>query len=228
MGVKSVEEYFAKTESAVRILFNGICVYTELLRGIQRPVFVSGHLDEKKLTPEFSAWEKANSAEIEAVRKAEEKFFAESFALATLCGSLLQVASKAIEMFSKNTDVDEKIKSIVTIKDQRGRFKINHKVKRFCIGRRVNDVPIGLIIYAGRNQHMHCDAEELSEVNLRVFGMLAMVPGYQEYRDPAFDLCTKRLDSYASNITALLAWRSYSAYFNDMNALFGLGEVEAP
>jgi hypothetical protein len=85
----------------------------------------------------------------------------------------------------------------------------------------VRTVPIGLIIYAGRNQHTHFNEPKLTKVNVAVFERLADHPEDATVKDPEHDLDNPLLDSYASNITFILGWRSYDAYAADLGSLLG-------
>jgi hypothetical protein len=141
-------------------------------------------------------------------------FFAETFALSTLCGAVLQVAAKAIEVYSANTAIPGSVAHIV---------KTGNKTARpFCIGRQINGVPMGLIVFAGRNQHTHYNEAKLHPVNVAVFREISLFETTStghELRDPAFDLRNPKLVSFAANVTALLGWRSYDQYIADMRAL---------
>lgn len=210
LDIINAEEYFEKTETAVRTLLEGVKGYRDLLLPIRELTWGHGELDDDLKVAEYYAWLDQNVDKFERAEVARRNFRAQSFAMATLCGSLLQIAAKCIDMFSNNQSC-EACKQIV--------FKPGRAV-RYCVGRVIKGVPIGLIVYAGRNQHVHCDEEILrDEVNNLVFEHLATVPGYPGYRDPAFDLKARRLDSYASNITALLKWRTYDAYIDDMRMM---------
>src|SRR3990167_6929857 len=97
----------------------------------------------------------------------------------------------------------------------------------FCTGRLVRGVPLGLIVYAGRNQHTHFEDQNLREPNVEVFRRLAMYHGLgkadkQSVVDPAFHLDTESITSFAHNITALIEWRSLDAYESDMRQLLGI------
>ena len=209
----SSTEYLDRTASAVRKLFEGIDSYHEILRKAVPPIFVSSTGNRLQAEAEFESWKKRHEAEIKTALQAQRDYFAQSFALATLCGSVLQVAAKGIEKFSKNSAVPP---------EWFGMIKPDHKASRYCISRLVRGVPLGLVILAGRNQHMHFGDEPLREPNVAVFQRLATyytLKDDPDYRDPAFDLENKILTSFAHNITALLGWRSYHAYEADMRAL---------
>jgi hypothetical protein len=209
--MQSFDVYSSSTESAVRKLFEGIASYTEVLKSIQGTTFVSGQLDREKFNVEYQAWANKHKRRLEKSFAAQREFTAQSFAMATLCGSVLQVAAKAIECYSPNKSIPAHLKLIVG--DSKSAIP-------FCIGREVRGLPIGLIIYAGRNQHTHFNEKRFAKVNEAVFDQLATVPGYSA-RDPALNLQNSLLSSYACNITFVLGWRTYASYKKDMQALLG-------
>lgn len=202
----TIHYYLKKTESAMLKLFEGISSYIEILNNPDA-AFVTSYTDDADLQSQYEVWCCENS--IAKAREAEKKFVTESFALSVLCGSVLQVAEKAIELFSKNKSVAENFGSVI---------KESNKNVKFCCGRLIRGVPLGLIIYAGRNQHTHFDDYPLREPNKTVFELLAKNHdfGPNILVDPAFDLTDSRGGSFANNITAIIGWRSYSAYEKDM------------
>jgi len=202
--------YLERTESAVRKLFDGIESYTELLRPIQGTTFVSGQIDKKKFVVEYEAWAKKNATALKASMEAQRKYAEQAFAMATLCGAVLQVAEKSIEIYSGNKSVPTAVEPIV------GK---SQAAVPFCIGREIHEVPIGLVIFAGRNQHTHFNEKSLNRVNVAVFEKLYLSRKKPSLKDPALDLSNPLLYSFASNITFILGWRSYESYATDMYAL---------
>lgn len=209
--METAADYLKRTESAARKLFEGIDSYLERLQRAVPPVFVSSGANRQQADVELEAWKKRHDAAIKASLAAQREYFAESFALATLCGSVLQVAAKALEQYSTNTVVPEEWAPVV---------KAKHA--RYCIGGPVRCVPLGLVILAGRNQHMLFGEAQLWEPNLTVFERLAIYHDRntdRAVRDPAFDLGNPRLVSFAHNITALIGWRSFDNYQRDLREL---------
>ena len=146
----------------------------------------------------------------------QREFVAESFAQTVLCGAVLQVAAKAIEMYSVNAIIPPEWQAVAS-KDK--------KVVKFCYGRPVRGIPLGLIIYAGRNQHTHFEDKKLREPNKTVFERLATRnsnAAEAQYCDPAFDLANDRLISFTSNIMSLFEWNTYEAYNQDIRPMLGL------
>lgn len=207
--MESAKDYFSRTESAAQHLFKGIGGYLSVLRSVRDVVFVTGKPPGPERDAEFAAWYEESAPRRSAAQEAERKFVAETFALDTLCGAVLQIACKAIEVYSQQSTVPLGIM-----------VKATNKHAKYCIGREVRSLPIGLVIYAARNQHIHFnEGFSLKEkINIDVFGALASNHGYGA-TDPAFDLRNPRLHSYAGNITALLEWRSFNDYMRDMREM---------
>lgn len=211
--MQSAAEYIAKTESAMRKLFEGINSYTEVLRRHPNSVFVTPYTNDTDFDAQFEEWAKENQHSIAASLEAQKEYIAESVAQATLCGAVLQVAAKGLECYSKNTVISSGWSPVI---------KQGSTAVPFCVGRLIHGVPLGLVIYAARNQHTHFEEAKLREPNLSVFERLATNHGIQSslpFRHPAFDLQNTGLVSFASNCTALIGWRSYEAYEKDMRAL---------
>lgn len=124
-----------------------------------------------------------------------------------------------IQWFSENEKISEDLpKALHPL------IKSKQKLIKFCIGRKVRNVPIGLLIYAGRNQYNHMDdKEKLSGLNTTIFNLLAS--GYegateQFPKDPAFNLENALLiNNFSNNITTLLKWINYESYYADMHSL---------
>jgi len=216
-NMNSPEEYLNRTESAVTKLFDGIDLYLKILRDAPPPIYIGNAGDTLNQKPSYKNWVAANRDAIQSSFKVQREFSAESFALATLCGSLLQISAMGIQWFSENeeipSDLPEALDSLI---------KPKSKLVKFCIGRKVRSLPIGLIIYAGRNQFNHMDDEELREPNKTIFNLLAgnyVGSTDKSPRDPAFDLENELLINFSSNVRLLLEWRNYESYHLDMKSL---------
>lgn len=186
----TLEEYLQKTETAAQILFEGIEKYVSIIGSIP--------LSDVGTTAKW--------------REAQRHFIYESFAMATLCGAVLQLAYMAIKQYSNNSSVPDRFNALI---------KKGASAQKFCIGREKHSVPIGLIIYAGRNQAAHYDDSNLSEINRSIFeGLCARTSRTgKEYRDPTLDLNNGITINFAGNITYILDWRDYDAYQLDMRNL---------
>ena len=122
------------------------------------------------------------------------------------------MAAKAIDCFSNNQSMPTDLHSNIQIKP---------KQVKYCVGRKIGTIPIGLIIYAGRNQHTHFEDSDLHSMSKSVLELLAVERSpCAQTPDPAFDLHNgSTLVSFANNITAILGWRSYTAYETDLRAM---------
>jgi hypothetical protein len=218
-------EYLERTSSATQKLFTGINDYHLILsKNIQAVVYTGNPRG-------YEAWERDNAEEIrrthEQNRKATREFIAEEHALSVLCGAVLQVALKVLELRTETYPS-------VEIAEEFDAIKSKATLQRFYIGRHVRGLPIGIIIYAGRNQHVHFEDKALHDISRIVFQMLAKnfaldlpfkivstsnIDTSDERFDPAFDLNKRQLYSYAANITYLLGWRDYETYEEDMLTL---------
>ena len=205
--MQSFDLYLTRTETAVRKLFEGIAYYTDMLKAIRGTTFVSGELDREKFMVQYERWAEKNAKTLVRSVAAQQKFAEQSFAMATLCGAVLQVAAKAIECYSPVKRVPSELVAVV------GNSK---PATPFCVGRELRGLPIGLIVYAGRNQHTHFNEKRYNKVNEAVFNQLAV---FNHLRDPGLDLANPLLESFASNITFILGWRSYEAYDEDMKGM---------
>ena len=94
---------------------------------------------------------------------------------------------------------------------------------KYCIGRDIRGVPIGLVIYAGRNQYNHVDDGQLRQPNVAIFEKLATGHTYGDgIRDPDFDLQNGLVWNYVSNVISIMGWRTYDDYEKDMRSLLGI------
>ena len=210
--MKNAEDYLERTESAVRHLFNAVDSYLETLRVGIKPVFVSGLPYGPEQDAQYSAWCIENADALDEAKAARQAFRAQTFALDTICGAILQIAEKGLEIYSENTQVPDAWTPHIPL-----------YLAKFCVGREVRSTPLGLIVYAARNQHTHFNDPKLRNASASVFRNLAEAHGYSSSaRDPAFDLENSRLTSYASNVTSLIGWRSVEKYQADMRSMLGL------
>jgi hypothetical protein len=205
------DEYIDKTKSAAVSLLTGIESYVNVLRSAPSPILMGDQVDEAAR----DVWLDANRASIGSSLEAQRRFVWESFAMANLSGALLQIAATGIRMYSCISQVPMECADL----------PLGNAHKAFCVGRSIRGVPLGLIVYAGRNQYNHLDDDELREPNVAIFNRLAVMRSPQSgepYRDPAFDLSNPRRPlCLANNMTALIEWRDYVRYEADMKVLLG-------
>jgi len=214
--MKSASDYLDSTETAVVKLLEGIDSYLAILeKGVG--VEFSGSFSSDIDADQFEEWRAANAEAIAERRRIMDEYSAQSFALSTLAGSILQVAAKGIEWFSEGGPVPSEYEGL-----------IKGRQAKFCVGDVVHGVKSGLIIYAGRNQFAHMNDPSLSALNEAIFDHLARghgVKGMGHIKDPMFDLENETLTVYSANITGILGWRGtegYSQYRSQMEYMLGI------
>lgn len=216
-------EYFKQTEHALKNLFSTYEYYVELAKNTIHPVICIRHSGRAGEAEEMYA-EWRSRPEIDAEFKRSEitwdNYRTLLFSKNVISGSILQIASKSIEIYSNNTlSENNKLAYLDEIKKS--------KWEKYAIGRAIKDVPIGLIIYSGRNQYNHFnDCRLENPVNVAVFKQLAYINS--EISDPAFSLDSENIKCLSSNILYLLGWRSYADYISDMAQMhdFSVGDLD--
>ena len=207
-------QYLKETEPAVKNLFEKLEEYDTIRKKIRLPVCIAPYTSEEASETTFEKWQRKNRADSKRASERLRKYFGYQFSINTLNGSILQIAYMGIRLYSKNEAVPPEFSTII---------RAGSNVARFCVGRRVREVPIGLIIYAARNQYNHWDEEHLRDpVNEWVFNILSTKHGIkdaEEIKEPAFDLNNKMIQIYSSNVVFVLGWDSYDAYLADMKSL---------
>lgn len=210
-------KYLQETEHAVHQLFDGIAYYRSILEEMPVPVFVTSisYDDNKEAwNNAFDKWSEENKEAIDRSYKISREYLGLSFSNATLCGSVLQIAFMGISLFSNNNVIPSSCKRFVN-KAEKGKDAV-----RYCIGREVRGLPIGIVIYAARNQYNHWDDPKPRRITQAVFEGLALVHG--SLRDPAFDLSNPNLKIYSHNVLGLLGWHSFDGYWADIHKLLGI------
>lgn len=198
------DAYFAQTEPAVRHMFAALSEYDS--QAILPPL--AAYTDQSGVV-------RMNRAEAEQYARLADRSLGLEFARATLCGSVTQVAYMAINQYSRNADIDDDCEALSV--------KQGSKATRFCIGRPVHGIPLGLLLYAARVQYNHWDeGKPTNPVALAVFSAL-----YQHYaNDLSFDLAyvlewpaPRPVAHYI--IRHELRWMSYADYITDMRQALG-------
>ncbi|MFW3615635.1 hypothetical protein [Billgrantia antri] len=139
-----------------------------------------------------------------------------------IAGSVLQIAYMGIKRFSPGgprTPLIEDIEAAILGK----KGKVRRYPQAFRIGRLLGDLPIGVVVYAGRNQYNHQDATRLDPSNELVFNYLDWLYRDQYKNNISFDLYDPKAFNYAFSILAALQWlpshrtpNPYERYDRDM------------
>jgi hypothetical protein len=205
----TLEQYMNKTEYAVRQLFDSLKYYQQLIKESVPPsVSFSTKLNATKEEKD-KAYQLARYCILDFQEKQDyankksDEYLAIHFAHATICGSILQIAHMAISSISK---YDEDC------------LVLTNEYVKYGIGRKIRNIPIGLIIYAGRNQYNHWDEESRQKVR-KLFDLISTFNKSSDYKDPSFNLDNEYLKIYSHNILELIGWKTYKDYENDITAM---------
>lgn len=124
----------------------------------------------------------------------------------------MQAAHLAIRLYSRNKSAPKNCRQFVGANPKK-------EVARFCIGDERLGVPIGLIVYAGRNHNSHWE-EKPAKITKRVFASLSDGVANDPLCDLAFDLGNPTISLYADAILYIaLGWHSYDVYLEGMRRL---------
>lgn len=207
----AIREFLHQTRRATIAFFDGIQAYKAL---IWNPEVVPPVVWGPDFDRQMAEWFEENKEAVNRDLVQQRTYVEEYFALATLCGAVLHLAHHAIARFSDN------IESSAPAICQR---ITNSRIKKYCIGRIVRGVPLGLVVYTGRNQHAHI-GEDLRSPNLEILEQL--VEGSGEgggspwIHGSEFEYSSGNPESMAPDILELLQWESVKDYERDMIALF--------
>jgi hypothetical protein len=188
--------------------------YLEQTGDAVKQLIRAGSEYEQILADRITPLQEPDELQLKEYMAAAEEYFGLQFSQAALCGSILQVAFMALDLFSANTTISPDCVDLVGT---------SVKAVKFSLGRRVHGIPIGLLIYAGRNQYNHWDDESFDYPTTQVFR--ALMQAY--YDNPLFDMAFElnypaRTTKSHYIVRGELGWRDYDRYQRDMKELFGL------
>lgn len=200
---KNPDEYFRETEHAVKHFYAGLdscwLYYQEALQ----------HWDVSQVGQPMTA---EGKAALNRYVESAGKYFDLKFSEAMFAGAILQVAYMAIRLYSRNNSIPTNCAALVP--------SSNKSAIPYCIGQERHGVPIGLVVYAARNQYNHWDDEKPHEITKNVFGALSASFKHNVLTDLALELSNPTINVYASEVLLLaLGWRSYNTYLAGMNSL---------
>ena len=151
-----------------------------------------------------------NSKTLGESSKHQKNYTSVDIAREVISGSIIQIAYIATKLYAK---LNEKPHCAIRFEAEINRLiKENKSTKakpisfpeKFCVGREIGGLPIGLIIFAARNQYNHIDADRLKGVNEVVFNhMHCLWPNPPN--GMSFDLCDNNF-YYSYSVLAALGW----------------------
>lgn len=199
----TLTEYLKQTEFAMRQLFDSLNYYRNKIKEAHEtlPHFeYCGRDDEEYIKKREEEYFEQHKEQNELGNQLLNEALGLKDSQAVICGSILQIAHMGISKFS-TFDGDCLI--------------LTNKQKKFGIGREIHNIPLGLIIYAGRNQYNHFD-EEVRQPTQKLFDLIATRNNEFDYKDPCFNLELEAIDIYSHNIIGLIGWGNYEDYEKDM------------
>jgi hypothetical protein len=209
--------YLTETEVATRQLFQALDYYNALLKAIDPPVFVGSAKKQEEFERNLEDWREKKRSEIDSSLERARAYAAKQFSRDTISGSIIQIAAMGLQLEGQPGEPPQVFAEIF---DEMKKGKA--KVLPFCCGREIRGVPAGLISYAARNQYNHQDEQNLNRLNTAIFDTLAYnhgVEGFEDFKEPAFDLENQHLQVYAGNAMHILGWFSYKDYRREMDLL---------
>jgi len=160
------------------------------------------------------------------IEEHKSKYSSVDVAREVIAGSILQIAFVAIKEYGVPQEkpplvleFEEQINKLISA-SPKTRCKNFSLPAGFCVGRELGHLPIGLVIYAARNQYNHFYEDRLSVVNEVIFNYLN-----QLWPSPRNGLSFNLYDGkqfYAYSALAALGWTDthkrlgYTAYAEDM------------
>lgn len=203
---KTAEKYFEDTEHSVRHLYEGLDSCWSYYKQAME------HWDISQVGQPLTEERKVS---IQKYLELAKKHFDLKFSEAMFAGGILQIAFMAIKLYSSNKSIPSSCATLVDLK--------NKSAIPFCIGQECHGIPIGLIIYAGRNQYSHWDDEEPHKVTRNVFTALSAAFYDNMMADLAFDIGNPTINVYANEILlTAMNWTTYDTYLHEMKILLKL------
>ena len=198
----SAESYIKSTEPAVQLMFMGLQLY-------------------RHLTPRSSLEQyRQEDGGIKMTRDQAQDFLKDEvdamsldFAKATLSGAIIQAAYSGLNQHSTETKIPKEL-NIIT----------DQKKAKFCVGRAVHGLPLGLVVYAARIQYNHWEEGMPKNKTAKdVFMHLSKARLIDPWHDLVYELDWPLPRPVTHHVLELeLQWRKYEDYLSDMKQMLQL------
>jgi len=193
------------TEPAVQLMFMGLQLYRYLT---PRP-----SLEQYR---EGDGGIKMTRGQAQGFLKDEVDAMSFDTAKATLSGAIIQVACSGLNQHSTETKIPKQLN-----------ITMDQKKAKFCVGRAVYGLPLGLVVYAARIQYNHWEEGTPKNKTAKdVFMHLAAAHQNDSWHDLVYELdwpVQRPVTHYVLELE--LKWRKYEDYILDMKQMLKLKEV---
>lgn len=208
-------EYLDTHEPAARFLFEGVRRFIELSQAIDMR-----DVGRRSVSPDTQDGAAADY----------RRFQTYQTALAVLCGSILQLADIGLYLCSKNRRIPDSCREFAT-----------DDTAKYCVGRDIHGLPLGVYVHAGRNQFAHWGDERTLD------GAQSWPAGFNTFTQAVFDRLLKvhyghffldlvynlGNDWYggtpnraADIVFPILHWYDYATYDADMRSMIAVPAAE--
>ncbi len=219
----NLEQYLQQTRHAIEQLFKNLDFYELLYRDLldahkKTKSFIFGDYISDSNHPEYENEIKRWSSENEVGRRefsiALTRLEGASVSSNAIAGAILQITFMGIKIFSQNSSVPQGFEELYN----KPKLKSKNSIKQFGVGKIVmGRIPMGLTIYAVRNQYNHLDSHGKGYHDLTQY-ILDLMNSYRR-DDLAFDNIPEPFSEQhemARKLLAILGWKNYEDYKKDM------------
>ncbi|MCW9705778.1 hypothetical protein [Fodinibius salsisoli] len=217
----SIDQYLKQTKYAIEQLLQNFSFYSSLYRDLYEKnrkvdslifddyIADPEHPDYKN---EIKRWQRNNHEDQKEFCKALSKIDGAGTSKNAIAGAILQIAFMGINIYSNNDSIPETCEELHNSLTKSG-SKLN--LRKFGVGKTVwGKLPMGLVIYAGRNQYNHFDEHPNFENEL-VEKILDRLATFRD-EDKIFKTNHIKKHNTAQHILGILHWQSYGDYKKDM------------
>lgn len=202
------QKYYEQTEHAARQLIKNLNFYDELL---DKGVIVSPFwADNENWNDKAENWYKENQDKIENSGDYLKEFAGSQISRDVISGSLLQIAYMGLKLYAPKIPIN-KLPALINEKiDKSGQ----QYLAKFSHGRKVWNLPIGLIVYASRNQYNHFEDKSYNTLTQTIVDEMTK-------HDPMIPEILKKDEarSISYRVVEKLGWKYFRNFENDIKDL---------
>lgn len=203
------KDYLNRTEPSLRILFDSLKEYRSTLAASDLPELISGSGDDGDLFSKFTTWKSA-AAKPAQEPSPKERARKSADSVTPLAKSILQLAYFLIDKYSANTSVAADLLPLA---------REQSIPAKFFVGRRIRNVPLGLILYASRGYFGGKPSDPAYEGSRQVFEIL-LESRFEDRAMVGFQAQGSLHVNNPKNCLDLIGWKTVHDYHRDMSVIF--------